>query len=243
MADNSPPTPASPPANRRLLWPVSIAVVLVLVLAGGIWALTRPPSSGASVHASGSTPTASLIPSSRTVYSTDWSHGAGGWDLPSSVQIKSGQLIFSGNGNANLTIPFQPAVTAYTITVGMEIDAINPVSNGGTITIAGQGAGGNSLYYGQIDCVGRQFQGCSGGEIAAGTEGGQYPSGMGVSDFDTGPYVNTYKLMVGASGVTFCFQGSCESAGYANTPKRAVKLVIQDASLELKVTSVAVSIP
>ena len=243
MADNSPPTPASPTANRRLLWLVSIAVVLALVLTGGIWALTRSPSSGASEHASRPTPTATPEPS-RVVYTADWSHGAGGWDLPSSVQIKSGQLIFSGNGNANLTIPYQPPVTAYTITMGMEIDAINPVSNGGgTITIAGQDAGGNSLYYGQIDCVGRQFQGCSGGEIAAGTEGGTYPSGIGISDFDTGPYVNSYKLIVGVSGVTFCFQASCETAGYVNAPKPAVKVVLQDAYLQLKVTSIAVSIP
>jgi hypothetical protein len=242
MADDSSPTPASPPANRRRLWLVSLAVVLVLVLTGDIWALTRSPSSGASRHASTPTPTATPGPS-RTVYTADWSHGAGGWDLPSSVRIKSGQLIFSGNGNANLTIPYQPPVTAYTITMGMEIDAINPVSNGGTISIAAQDAGGNSLYYAQIDCVGRQFQGCSGGEIAAGTEGGHYPSGIGISDFDTGPYVNTYKLKVDASGVTFCYAQSCETAGYVNAPKLAVKLALQDAYLELKVTSIAVSIP
>lgn len=194
------------------------------------------------MHASRPTPTATPVPS-RVVYTADWSHGSGDWDLPSSVQIKSGQLIFSGNGTANLTIPIQPPVTPYTITMGMEIDAINPVSIGGTISIAGQDAEGNSLYYGQIDCVGRQFQGCSGGEIAAGTEGGQYPSGLGVSDFDTGPYVNTYKIMVGATGVMFCYQGSCEAAGYANAPKPAAKLVLLDAYLELKITSVTVSIP
>jgi hypothetical protein len=242
MADNLPPTPTSPPANRRVIWLLSIAVVLVLVLTGGIWALTRSPSSEASGHASRPTPTATPEPP-RVVYTADWSHGAGGWVLPSSVQVKTSHLIFSGNGNANLTIPYQPSAAAYTITMGMEIDAINPLCNGGTITIAGQDAGGNSLYYAQIDCVGRQFQGCSGGEIAAGTEGGHYPSGIGISDFDTGPYVNTYKLKVDASGVTFCYAASCETAGYVNAPKPAVKLVLQDAYLELKVTSIAVSIP
>jgi hypothetical protein len=240
MGDNSPPAPASP-ANRRVVWLVSIAVVLVLT--GGIWALTRSPSSGASGHASPQ-PTSTATPEpSRVVYASNWSHGSGGWDLPTSVQSKGGLLIFSGNGNANLTIPYLPSAATFTITMGMEIDAVNPVSNGGTVTIAGQDAGGNSLYYGQIDCVGRQFQGCSGGEIAAGTEGGTYPTGMGISDFDTGPYVNSYKLIVGASNVTFCYQASCEGAGYVNAPKHAVKLVLLVAYLELKVTSISVSIP
>jgi hypothetical protein len=66
---------------------------------------------------------------------------------------------------------------------------------------------------------------------------------MGISDFDTGPYVNTYKVIVGASGVTFCYQESCEGAGYANAPKPAVKLVLLDAYLELKVTSISISVP
>jgi len=242
MADNSRPTPASPPASRGDLSPVSIAVALVLVLAGGVWVLTRSPSSGSAGHALRPTPTPTPVPA-RTVYSADWSHGAGEWNLPSSVQVKSGQLIFSGNGNASLTLPYPPPATPFTITLGMEIDAINPVSTGGTISIAGQDASGNSLYYGQIDCVGRQLPGCSGGEIAAGTEGGTYPTGLGVSDFDTGPYVNSYQLMVGTPGVTFCYQGSCEGAGYVHAPTPAVKLVLLDAYLELKVTSVSVSIP
>jgi hypothetical protein len=34
-----------------------------------------------------------------------------------------------------------------------------------------------------------------------------------------------------------------ETAGYVNAPKPAVKVVLQDAYLELKVTTIAVSIP
>jgi hypothetical protein len=242
MGDDLLPRPTSPPANRRVIGPVSIAVILVLLLTCGIWALTRSPSSGAPVHAATPTPTSTPV-SSRAVYTADWSRGASGWSLPSSVKIKSGQLIFSGNGNANLAIPYQPPVSGYSITLGMEIDAVNPVSNGGTITISAQDAVGNSLYPAQIDYVGRQFQGCSGGEIAAGVEGGRYPSGIGISDFDTGPYVNSYNFKVDAAGVTFCYAASCETAGYVNAPKPVVKVVLQDAYLELKVTSIAVSIP
>jgi hypothetical protein len=246
------PPSAALPARRRLFWLASTAVVLALVVTGGIWALTRsspsllsrqtslPQSSSSGAVTSTATPT--LRPA-RVVYTSNWSHGAGGWSLPSSVKVKSGVLVFSGNGNANLTIPYQPPVTGYSITVDMEIDGINAASNGGTVTIAGQDANGSTQLYGQIDCVGRQFPGCSGGEIAAGTKGGQFSNGMQVSDFDTGPYNNTYKVIVGASDVTFCFAQSCQVASYSNAPRTSLQLVLQDAYLQLKVYSVTVSIP
>jgi hypothetical protein len=43
--------------------------------------------------------------------------------------------------------------------------------------------------------------------------------------------------------VTFCYEQSCETAGYVNAPKPAVKLVLQDAYLQAKITSLTVSIP
>src|SRR5271166_3774365 len=49
MPDNPPLAPTSLPARRRLFWLVALAAVLVILIAGGIWALTRSASSG---HAS-----------------------------------------------------------------------------------------------------------------------------------------------------------------------------------------------
>ncbi|MGO8947015.1 MAG: hypothetical protein ACLQUY_05000 [Ktedonobacterales bacterium] len=252
MADNQPRANAALPPRHRLLWLVSLAVVLALVLAGVIWALTRSPSSGSSGRAS--VPETSLTPTnaptptptpaaSRVVYTADWSHGARGWVLPPSVQVKSGHLVFTGTGDVSLTIPYQPPVTGYTVEVGMEIDSVNTASMGGTITIAGQGTSGNSQYFAQLLCVGRQGLGCRGGQITVGTEGGVFPTGMQVSDFDTGPYESTYQVHVGASNVQFCDGQSCHSADFVKVSKTAIKLVLQDDYLQMVVSSVAISIP
>ena len=100
--------------------------------------ITRPPQ-GSPTPTIAPTPTPTPV-APRVVYMADWLQGAGGWALPPSVHVESGQLVFSGTGDVNLTIPFQLPVTGYSVEVGMEIESVNSAVNGGTITIAGQDA-------------------------------------------------------------------------------------------------------
>ena len=252
MADKQPT--AAPPTRRRMFWLISIAVVLVLVVTGGVWALTRsssspfsgqsslPLSSSSGVATSTATPTPTLRPA-HVVYTANWSNGADGWSLPSSVHVKSGTLVFTGAGNVNLTIPYHAPVTGYSINLNMEIDTVNPAAHGGTITIAGEDATGRSQFYAQLLCVRLAGPGCRGGQFTVGIFGGKYPSGMQVSDFDVGPYDTPYQVRIGATNVQFCFQGGCESVGFVNIPKTPLTVVVQDDYLEMKVSSLSVSMP
>jgi hypothetical protein len=240
MADNNVSAPTSPPPRVRPVWLALLAVILVLVLGGSVWALTRAQPLS---HPSVARPTATATSAPpRVVYAADWSHNAGGWDLPQIVQFKGGQLLFSGNGNANLTIPYQPPVTNYTIEVTMEVDAVSKAARGGTITIAGQDSTGKAQYYAQLLCVGHQGLGCHSGQYTLATFGGQYPSGMQFSDFSIGPYEIPFKVVVAGTHVQFCTRGDCESVSFVQVPTTPLKLVIQDDYLVMKITSVAVSI-
>ena len=240
MAESKPHAPASSPTRVRPLWLVLLAVVLVLVLAGGIWVLVRhaPP---ARTVAAAPTPTATEAPP-RLVYSADWSTSAAGWNLPTIVHLQSGRLVFPGNGDAVLTIPYQPPVTGYTIKVTMEVDVVSSLVHGGTITIEGEDATGKAQYYAQLLCVGHD-PGCHFGQYTLGVYGGQYPSGQQVSDFGIGPYEINYELQVAGSHVQFCKASDCESVAFVKVPSAPLKLVIEDDYLVMNIASVAVTTP
>ena len=247
MPDNPPPAPAAPPARRRLLWPASLAAVLVILVAGGLWALTRSASSGhTSLARTSLTPSSLPTPTAapHVVYTADWSHGADGWVLPPSVHVTSGHLVFTGAGDdVNLTIPYQPPVTGYTVEIKMEIIAVSPASHGGTVTIAGQDTSGSAQYYAQLLCLGKVLPGCNGGQTSIGTKGGVYPIGQGVSDFSVGQFETRYTIQVAGSNVQFCNGGGCQSAAFVKVPTAPLKLVLQDSYLQIVVTSVEISIP
>jgi hypothetical protein len=239
-----------PAAHHRPLVLASVAVVLTLMLAGGVWALTRSSSPGrVSTPAGTSTPTAmpSPTPTSapHTVYTANWSHGADGWALPPSVHTTSGHLVFDGTGTVTLTIPYQPPVTGYTIQMGMEIFQAAPTGpvGGGTITISGQDASGNSQFYAQLLCKARSAPGCHGGQSTVGTLNGQYPQGLEASDFSISPVERIYTVQVTDEDVRFCNGVACMPASFVTAPTVAVKLVLQDSDLQLVITSLVITTP
>ena len=74
-----------PPAPR---WrrPLAIAgavVVLMAIIAGVIWGVTRG-NAGVANHP-GAAPSATATPAPRVVYQSDWSHGADSWTLPATA--------------------------------------------------------------------------------------------------------------------------------------------------------------
>jgi hypothetical protein len=248
MSDNQPPAPASPRAGHHVLHLVSLALVVVLLFSGGIWVLTRFIPSSHSVPQTSLTPTS--IPTAtattavqRVVYAASWSHGVSGWTLPSSVQVMGGKLVFNGSGTANLEVPYHTPIIGYTVEMSMEIDSVNSEYSEGTITIAGQDASGKDQYYAELSCAGKEVVGCHGGQSSVGTEGGVYPSGLGVSDFAIGPSLITYTFQVGTSDVELCAGLACLSAGYVRVPTSALTLVLQDTFLRVVITSMTISIP
>jgi hypothetical protein len=241
MPDIHPSAPPPTP-HRRLFLLVSLIALLALLLASGIWALTRlaAPQHSGLVPTSTAAPTATPTP--RVVYTADWSHGADGWVLPPSVKVTSGYLAFSGAAPANLTIPYELPITGYTITVGMTIYSPSPAARGGTITIGGQDASGDALYYGQLLCVGKVVAGCNDGQYTVGVLGGVYPYGQQVSDFAVGASEATYKVQVAGTSVEFCTGPDCESVNFVKVPTTSLTLVLQDEYLKMDIDSVTVSI-
>jgi len=176
------------------------------------------------------------------VYAADWTHNVSEWNLPKIVHQQQGVLLFAGNGDVKLTIPYQPPVTNYTINVTMEVDSVGPAVRGGTITIEGLDSTGKSQYYAQLLCVG-PGQGCHGGQYTLGVFSGHYPDGMQFSDFSIGPYEIPFKLEVAGRHVVFCKASDCESVGFVNVPTTPLKLVIDDDYLVMKIASVTVTVP
>jgi hypothetical protein len=241
VADNEHHAPASAPARIQPFWLVSLAIVLVLVLAGGIWVLVRhAPPGGASIAAR--TPTATSAPP-RAVYTADWVHSASDWKLPKVVHLQNGVLVFAGTSDVKLTIPYQPPVSNYTINVTMEVDSVGPSVRGGTITIEGLDSTGKSQYYAQLLCAGHGALGCNGGQYTLGVFSGKYPDGMQFSDFSIGPYEIPFKLQVAGKHVVFCKDTDCESVGFVSVPTTPLKLVIDDDYLVMKIQSVSVTEP
>jgi hypothetical protein len=240
MSFNGQKAPTSTPAGVRLLGLVALSVVLVLVLAGAIWTLVRHSPPGRALVAA-PTATATSAPP-RVVYAADWSKSADSWTLPKTVHLQSGRLVFPGDGDTVLTIPYQPPVTGYTIDVTMEVDSVSAAVHGGTITIEGKDASGKAQYYAQLLCVGHS-PGCHFGQYTLGVFSGEYPSGMQFSDFGIGPYEIDYKVQVAGVHVQFCKGSDCESVAFVHAPTAPLELVIDDDFLVMSISSVAVTTP
>src|SRR5579885_931958 len=81
-------------ARRNPLAILGLLVVLVAVIAAGIWGVTRANTGATSVAQQ--TPHATATPAApRILYQADWSHGTDGWQLPAGAQIVNGSLVIN----------------------------------------------------------------------------------------------------------------------------------------------------
>lgn len=228
-------------AQRRPLVIFGMLVVLVAVVAGAIWGVTRGNAGTTAAH--GTSPAATAVP--RVLYQADWSQGADGWQLPTGAKIENGNLVLDSKGLLQVPVPYVPAGN-YALEMDFQIET---VTVGGHFGFTVQNPAGANQYFAQMDCTPMHqgawnpaTGGCPGSVLVA-VAGGSYPSGLWTSDYVISPGPQNFRLEVsGNNTVNFCPVHDClipvTSAKPFGTPPR---LLIEDRAVKLLITRVAVT--
>lgn len=241
----------SPPAAGTHRWrPAMVAgifVVLLAVIAGVIWGITRL-NAAATVRApitASATTTATATPAPRVVYRSDWSHGAAGWTLPVSAKIVGGHLALDGSAAVSVEIPYVPTTRSYAIEMDFQILS---VAIGGHFGLTARNARGDRQYLAQMQCTPMHqgawnpaLGGCAGAILVA-ARGGTYPTGLWTSDYVVHSGPQTFSVDVSGDTVNFCPAGDCLIPVTSAVPMdSSPHLMIEDRAVRLLVTRVIVT--
>src|SRR5262249_55424942 len=119
ISDQQPPEGAAkaespPPRNKRPrpFVVASLFIVLVAVVAGAIWGVSRSAGGGGAAHAPLQ---ATATPAPRVLYRADWSQGANGWTLPAGATLADGRLQIASSDALSLQIPYVPTTPNYAV--------------------------------------------------------------------------------------------------------------------------------
>lgn len=229
-------------SQRSPLAIFALLVVLVAVIAGAIWGVTRG-NAGTSPTTQG-TSKATATPAPRVLYQADWSQGADGWTLPAGAKIDNGNLVIDSKGQLQVPIPYVPTGN-YALEMDFQIEA---VTIGGHFGFTVQNPAGANQYFAQMDCTPMHqgewtpaMGGCPGSVLVA-VSGGSYPAGLWTSDYVISPGPQTFLMQVsGNNTVNFCPVHDClvpvTSAKPFGTPPL---LLIEDRAVKLLITRVVV---
>ncbi|HEY7342220.1 MAG TPA: hypothetical protein VH591_15190 [Ktedonobacterales bacterium] len=226
--------------------PLAIAggvVVLVAIIAGVVWGVTRG-NAGLAVqpHATSS---ATATPAPRVVYQSDWSHGADAWTLPASVTVADGHLAISGSQAVQVEIPYVPTTRNYTIEMDYQIVR---AEIGGHFGLTAFNGSGDRQYLAQMECTpmhqgawNPSLGGCVGAVLVT-ARGGTYPAGLFTSDYVVHGGAQSFSLGLEGDTVNFCSSGDCVSPVSSATPMDpSPHLMIDDRAVNLIVTRITVT--
>ncbi len=230
------------PRGRRPLVVAGMLVILVAIIAGAIWGVTRSNAGGATAQGTARA-TATAVP--RVLYQANWSRGAGGWTLPAGAKAENGNLVIDSKSLVRVPIPYVPAGN-YALEMDFQIEA---VTVGGHFGFNVQNTAGANQYFAQMDCTPMHqgawtpaMGGCPGSVLVA-VAGGAYPSGLWTSDYVIAPGPQTFRMEVSNDNtVNFCPVHDClvpvSSARSFATPPR---LFIEDRAVKLLITRIAIT--
>lgn len=230
------------PRGRRPLAIAGAVVVLVAIIAGVVWGVTRG-NAGVANHP-GATPSATATPAPRVVYQSDWSHGADGWTLPATARVADGHLAISGSQAVQVEIPYVPTTRNYTIEMDYQIVR---AEIGGHFGLTAFNGSGDRQYLAQMQCTpmhqgawNPSLGGCVGAVLVT-ARGGTYPAGLFTSDYVVHGGAQSFSLGLAGDTVNFCSSGDCVSPVSSATPLDASpRLMIEDRAVNLIVTRIAV---
>jgi hypothetical protein len=247
LTDQQPPEAtgagiSTAPRWRRPLAIAGAAVVLVAVIAAVVWGATHG-NAGVAVQ-SHATPSATAAPAPRVVYQSDWSHGADGWTLPTSVKVVDGHLAISGSQAVQVEIPYVPTTRNYTIQMDYQIVR---AEIGGHFGLTAFNTAGDRQYLAQMQCTPMHqgawtpsLGGCVGAVLVTAL-GGTYPAGLFTSDYVVHGGAQSFSLSLAGDTVNFCSSGDCVSPVSSASPlDTSPHLMIDDRAVNLIVTRIAV---
>ena len=226
---------------RRPLVIAGLVAVMVAVLAGAIWGVTR--GNMGSIAATQSTPRATATTAPRVLYQANWSQGADGWTLPAGAKIVDGQLDIESGDALSLQIPYVPTMTNYAIEMDYLLEA---TMTGGRFGVTARNTDGNELYAVSMLCsphtrvppgTWNPLKGACPGVAMELTPGGKYPGGYWVTDYAISTGAQTFSVETRGNSVLMCpVRDGCvvpvtspkplPSAQHLSIETRAVKLLI-----------------
>lgn len=225
---------------------ISMAVLLVAVIAGAVWGFTRSNGAATTTARATATATATRIP--QVVYQADWSHGANGWTLPAQTKIVDGHLLLDLSDStalASLQIPYVPTTPNYAVEMDFQLEGLTV---GGHFGFTGRDATGTIQYAGEVACTPMHQgswtpdMGSCPGAVYVNTRGSK-DSGSFASDYVINPGPQTFRLEVtDGNTVTFCPVNDCLLSATSTQPYPAsLRIFIEDRGVKLLITRVTVT--
>ncbi len=136
------------PRVPRPLIITGTVVVLVAIVAGTFWGVTR--SNGGNTTTARPLPSATATSVPQVVYQADWSHGANGWTLPAQAKIVDGHLLIDSKTDLALQIPYIPQTRNYATEMDFELEGLTV---GGHFGITTRDASGDLQYSAEMTCT------------------------------------------------------------------------------------------
>lgn len=181
--------------RRQPLVVAGLLVVVVAVVAGAIWGVTR-----GNAGASSTTSDATATPAPRVLYQANWSQGADGWTLPTGAKIVDGHLDIESADALSLQIPYVPTTPNYAVEMDYLLEA---TMKGGRFGITSRDTVGNEIYSVLMQCSPHTrvlpgawdpSKGACPGIALELTPGGKYPGGYWVTDYAIGTGAQTFRV-------------------------------------------------
>jgi hypothetical protein len=227
-------------ATRSSPWSLPIAGGIVLVILAVVFALPQiiPGQSTSSRQAES---TATPIP--RVLYTADWSHGTGGWSLPSHWRLVKGHIENDGYGTEPLLIPYQVTVPNYSVTVDFTVEKVPSIPACHSYGIEGLSGGNTLQFLGSIACIRKlavAYHGFSQNYVAHADSVGDQ---MSTQDFTVLFYTQTFSVQVQGDNVDFCPGISCLANVNSATPLSPLHIAIYDVNVQMSVSRIIISSP
>lgn len=192
------------------------------------------------------TPTATATPTPVVLYAADWSKGLAGWQASAGWTVVNGALQSDEGDNRSVTIPYQPAVSAYAVEFHLQIVDI-PHDGGYFLLTADRTSDSIGYQAGVFNLL-----------IPGLHPAGKHPTLLAhldpedaedptmvvnsVHDYEPGPGVRTYRVEVqgrtvriGADNRVFSWTQNIETAHLSSGPLR-----LKCSGVEIRVTSLRV---
>ncbi len=207
-APNNGALPVEQMPRRRPLVVAGILVLLVAVVAGVIWGVTRSDEGSSSITHGTASATATPVP--RVLYQTDWSQGADGWKLPAGAKIIDGHLEIESGDALSLQVPYVPTTANYAVVMDYLLKA---TMTGARFGVTSRNTAGDELYSVLMRCsphtrvlpgLWDPTKGACPGIAMELTPGGKYPGGYWVTDYAIGTGAQTFRVETRGNTVTMC---------------------------------------
>jgi hypothetical protein len=226
-------------ATRASPWSLPIAGGIVLVILAVILAFLLNIVPGTSNPSGQAASTATPIP--RVLYTADWSHGTGGWSLPSHWRLVNGHIENDGYGTEPLLIPYQVTVPNYSVTVDFTVEKVPSIPACHSYGIEGLSGGNTLQFLGSIACIRKlavAYHGFSQNYVAHADSVGDQ---MSTQDFTVVFYSQTFSVQVQGNNVDFCPGIACLANVNSATALSPLQIAIYDVNVQMSVSRIVIS--